>query len=42
MISFYDQPELESISPIEGSTKQSVEITVRSKIEKPFTTRNYL
>jgi hypothetical protein len=40
MVSFYDQPELESVTPIEGSTKQTVEVLVKSTIEKPFATRN--
>jgi hypothetical protein len=39
MLSFYEQPIIESIYPIEGPTKQTVEISVFSSIEKPFATR---
>jgi hypothetical protein len=42
MISFYEQPNLQSVYPIEGSTKQTVELSIYSTNEKPFATRNIL
>ena len=39
MFTFYAEPEIISISPTEGKTSETNEITLIASLEKPFSTR---
>lgn len=39
---FYDEPQISQISPIEGKTSETTEVYISASLKKPFSTRKIL